>query len=226
MSDTDERTSGRLADHAFAALGFITCLAIAAVIWRFGPAGRIPVHFDLFGRPNGWAERPQVAILTAGMTILVAIGYAAMGLLTGAMGQNLKTTRLVLVLVALAVAVIMAGATFGASNHPDLSPTRLQPAILSLLFLVVGALIGRASPNPLVGVRTYWTMKSRLAWDKSNRLCGRLFFLIGALGLVASLLAPPFLVTAAVVIAIIAASIAAVVESWRVWRNDPDRQRP
>ena len=224
MSQSEDRTGSRFAEHALAGMGFLAALALAAIIWRFGPAGRIAVHFDLYGRPNGWMDRPQVAIVTAGLTACFAVGYTAMGLLTGRVGRNLRIARLVIVLVAVMTAVIMAGSTFGALNSPDLSPTRLQPAILSLLFLIVGALIGKASPNPLVGVRTYWSLRSRLAWDKSNRLAGRLFFGIGALGLAASAFAPPPSVIAAVLVAVILSAIIAVVESWRVWRTDPDRR--
>jgi uncharacterized membrane protein len=226
MSQSDAQPKGRLGGHAFAALGFLACLAVAAVIWRLGPPGQIPVHFDLHGRTNGWMDRTHLAITVVGLTAILAICYAAMGLLTGSMGRNLKTARLILVLVAVMTAVIMASAAFGAMTGPDFSPSRLQPAALSLMFLIIGALIGKASPNPMVGVRTYWALRSRLAWDKSNRLCGRLFFAIGALGLVASALAPSTLVIFALIVAILMAALISVVESWRVWRNDPDRLAP
>jgi len=226
MSQSDAAPKGRLGGHAFAALGFLACVAVAAAIWRLGPPGQIPVHFDLHGRTNGWMDRTHLAITVVGLTAMLAVCYAAMGLLTGSMGRNLKIARLVLVLVAVMTAVIMASAAFGAMTGPDFSPTRLQPALLSLLFLVIGALIGKASPNPMVGVRTYWTLRSRLAWDKSNRLCGRLFLAIGVLGLVASALGPPMLVVFALIVAILLSALISVIESWRVWRGDPNRLQP
>jgi uncharacterized membrane protein len=214
-----------LADHAFAAVGFVACLALAAVVWRWGPSGRIPTHFDLHGRVNGWMDRTQLATLEAVMAVVFAACYAGIGHFGGGTARNLKVGRLVIVLVALMTAAIMAGSAFGTLTGPDLGPSRLQPAALSLLFLVIGALIGKAGPNPFVGVRTYWALRSRLAWDKSNRLCGRLFFAIGVLGLIGSLLAPPSLVVFAVLAAVILASVAAVIESWRVWKDDPGRAR-
>ncbi len=170
-------------------------------------------------------DRTHVAMISAGLTACFAIGYTTLGFLTGSMGRNLRTARLVILFVAVMTAVILASSAFGALSGPDLGPTRLQPAVLSMLFLIVGALIGKASPNPLVGVRTYWALRSRLAWDKSNRLAGRLFFWIGALGLAATaFVAPPPLI-AALLVAIILAAVIAIIESWRVWRTDPDRQR-
>jgi uncharacterized membrane protein len=226
MSQSDDRAKSHVILHLFAAVGFLSAFALAAIIWRFGPPGQLAVHFDLHGRPNYWMDRTHAAIATAELVAGCALIYSVVGLLTGSGGRDVKVVRLVIVLLAIMIALIMTGAAFGTLTSPNLGPSRLQPAILSLLFLVVGALIGKASPNPVVGVRTYWTLRSRLAWDKSNRLAGRLFFLIGILGLAASAVAPPAQVVAAVVIAVIAAAVAAVVESWRVWRSDPERAAP
>ena len=226
MSQPDERTTSHLVLHLFAAAGFLAALALALVIWRLGPEGPVPVSMNMHGRVIGWSSRGHVALLVAVMTVVYAVCYGFMGALTGTSGRNLTIARLVVVLVAIMTAVIMTATTFGAFNGPGLGPSRLQPAILSLLFLVVGAVIGKASPNPLVGVRTYWALRSRLAWDKSNRLAGRLFFLIGVVGLAASAVAPPALVVAAVLIGIISTTAIAVFESWRVWRNDPERAAP
>ena len=95
---------------------------------------------------------------------------------------------------------------------------------LSLIFLLTGAFLGRVGPNPVVGVRTPWSYKSRLAWDRSNRLAGRLFFLIGLAGLVTAPWAVQPFALIALIVAVTIAAVWSAVESWRVWRSDPDRQ--
>lgn len=59
--------------------------------------------------------------------------------------------------------------------------------LLSVVGLLVGAALGRVPPNALVGVRTPWSLTSRRAWDRSNRLAGRLLAASGLAGLVACL---------------------------------------
>ena len=100
----------------------------------------------------------------------------------------------------------------------------LPMAGISLLFLLIGAFLGRVGANPFVGVRTPWAFKSKLAWERSNRLAGRLLFLLGLAGLVTAPFAPQPLGIQALIAGVLIAAVWSVVESWRVWRTDPDRQ--
>jgi uncharacterized membrane protein len=95
--------------------------------------------------------------------------------------------------------------------------------MMALVYVVAGAFVGKTSPGPFAGVRTYWSLRSRLAWDKSNRLAGRLMFWGGLVALAASPFAPQPLGVQALIAWILATCAAAVFESWRVWRSDPER---
>ena len=70
------------------------------------------------------------------------------------------------------------------------------PAIVGALFVVIGSVLGRVRPNWFVGVRTPWTLSSKVSWERTNRAGGG----IGTLGL--------------------------VVYSYRLWRDDPDKTSP
>ena len=109
------------------------------------------------------------------------------------------------------------------ASQPGLSMA-MTAALMSLLFAVLGAFMGRVAPNPIVGVRTPWAYKSRLAWDRSNRLAGRLFFWLGLLGLITAPLAPQPLGFSLLIVGVLIAAGWSVFESWRVWRTDADRQ--
>ena len=52
---------------------------------------------------------------------------------------------------------------------------------MGVLFIVLGNFMGKIRPNWFVGVRTPWTLSSKLSWDKTHRLAGWLFMLMGAL---------------------------------------------
>jgi uncharacterized membrane protein len=208
-------------------------LGLAAWIWRFGPTGPIPMHFDLYGRVDRWGGRTEAALMLGGLTVVMAVCYLMITAMASRLppdagsGRGLRTGRVIILAVGALIGLLMTYTTLGLGQSPGHAmPARALPLILSLIFLVVGAPLGKTSPNPFVGVRTYWSMKSRLAWDKSNRLAGRLFFWIGLAGLGGAVIAPPAEVSVALILALIAAAALSIFESWRVWRADPDRSFP
>jgi uncharacterized membrane protein len=68
-----------------------------------------------------------------------------------------------------------------------------------------------------------WTKQSRLAWDRAHRALGRILFWGGLIGLATSLVLAPFTSLALWPGTVAVAVTAALIESWRAWRLDPDR---
>ncbi len=205
-------------------------LALAAWIWRFGPTGPIPMHFDIHGAVNRWGDRREAALVVGGMAAAMGLLYALMPALSRGRGEmeatrrGLAYGRIALLAAPLLSSGLMAQLVF---IHPGQAQGGFRPGLImagmSLLILVLGALFGKVAPNPLVGVRTYWSLRSRLAWDKSNRLAGRLLLWTGVLGLIAAPIAPQPQAFTVFIVAILGAAAVSMFESWRVWRSDPDR---
>ena len=197
-------------------------------VWTIfaGPTELMPVHWNASGEADGWGTREQVGGLLAGMGVLsLALGLG-MSLFARraedpARARARRSAQLVVVLTMPLIALLSASASLGGlTDIGGATPV----ALISLVILLIGAFLGRVGPNPFVGVRTPWAYKSRLAWDRSNRLAGRLFFVIGLAGLLTAPFAPRPLNLYALLTAIFVAAVWSVVESWRVWRTDPDRQ--
>ena len=218
--------------HLIAGLAVVAMLALAGYLWRYGPTGPLPMHLNVYGGVDGWGDRTSVAALVAFAALGFALLYGvlvwmAQGRAPDAPGRRgLRATRLVLLCVAVMIAGLTVEMAYGDFSSPAGGARRVTTAILALIFLVVGALMGKAGPNPFIGMRTYWTFKSRHAWDKSNRLLGRLYFWIGGAGLIATPFVDPGIVTPALVTAILLATAAAFLEGLRAWRTDPERNLP
>jgi len=99
-------------------------------------------------------------------------------------------------------------------------------AILAAMWAAValkGAAAGRFKPGGYLGLRVYWTAHSRLAWDRAHRVLGRVLFWGGLGGLAASFVMP-WPASFALFFATVALAVSlALLESWRTWRDDPDR---
>ncbi len=233
MTQAARAQRGPIGLDLFVVVETAALLGLSVYIWRSGPLGPIPVHLNLTGAVDGWGDRNEVALIVAGLTAVLTFSHGL--LISMARGhapdsparRGLRQARIILTMVGLFAGILFGGFVFGGARlAAGAGPGKWPIVILALMFLVVGAQLGKAAPNPFVGVRTYWSLRSRLAWDKSNRLAGRLFFWIGLSALAAAPFVPLAVETMTLVTAILVAAAVAVFESWRVWRSDPDRLHP
>jgi uncharacterized membrane protein len=217
-------------DIAAAVIGALQ-LALAGYIARYGPQGRLPMHFSIDGAVNRWGSRYEVvavlvflAMLTLGLDLAFAMTLRRTRPTAGE-ARSLAVGRGLSLFILASVTVLMGALGLGKLT-PDvdqIANMRLVLGAIWLVFAVTGGLIGKLGPNRFAGVRVYWTRHSRLAWDKANRLLGRIYFLGGLAGLACL----PFLGARQNFTLLMAVTLGggaiAIVESWRVWRTDPER---
>lgn len=198
-------------------------------VWKFGSTAPIPMHFNLAGDVDRWGDRVEAAGLIGAM--------AAVSLVTGllidatarrpeadeARRRGLGVAKSIAVSAPCMVSAMMAGLALS-SNPSALGGSHLVLTAACALFVVIGAVMGKVAPNAFVGVRTPWSLNSKLAWEKSNRLAGRLFFWGGLVGAFLAPAAPPALGVRLLLGAVLTIAAVTVFESWRVWRADPERR--
>lgn len=204
--------------------------ALAAYVALYGPAGRVPLHFGLDGAADRWGSRFEiVATLAVMAAISLALGLTLRHLAlrdgSNAGRRNRGVTGWITLLVMVPVTLLLAALGLGrlGEGHDHVTALRLVMAAVWLVIALVGALLGKLSPNRLAGVRTYWTHHSRLAWDKANRLLGRIFLAGGVAGLITVGFTEPHQNAALLMTVTLGGALIATFESWRVWRRDPER---
>lgn len=217
-----------LADTAAA---IVSLLILTGAVWIaiYGPETPIPVHFDAAGQANRYGSRYEVAAVLAGLALLNLLvawmtGRQAASVADPVRRKGLQRGQWLSVLIMGAVAAFIAWASLGPAAASGVSHPGVAMAFTAFILLITGAVLGRVSPNPFIGVKTPWAYKSRLAWDRSNCLAGRLMFWLGAAGLIASPFAPQPAGMITLLAAVLIAAVWSGFESWRVWRTAPDRQ--
>lgn len=208
--------------------GIAGIAGLAASVWTWGRTGPLPVHFNFQGQVDRYGDRQELALTMAAMAggaLVLWIALALLARTSKAPGwvESLRLGRGLTVLGLGFASLSLSGIALGWADGVG-GPQRLTMAGMGLLFLVIGAVIGKVRPNPIAGVRTYWTLTSRLAWDKANRLAGRLFAIIGVAALLAAPFAPMPSGLMALTVAVLVAAAWSVLESFLVWRTDPDRK--
>ena len=175
-------------------LACVLIVAAAAVgVWayRMLPAGAvIAVHFDVHGEADGFMPK------ALGFALTPAIGAAVILLLALLPRLAANRTELAesagaygIVLIGVAAMFLVAEAAIAVrAMDPDFDVIRWVFLAIGVLFVVLGALMGRIRQNRILGIRTPWTLKDKRVWDRTHRFTGRLMVLGGvALAVVAFL---------------------------------------
>ena len=197
--------------------------------WGFAQVGfdaQVPTHWGADGQVNGYGAAWW------GFTLAPAIS-AGLLLMFGAIPrieprrENLRLSASAYRQIGVATVALMTLLQAGlilAGTGREVPMTLLIGIGIGGLFMVLGNVLGTVRSNYMVGVRTPWTLTSELAWEKTHRLVGRLFFLCGLGMIVVSLIADPVWLLAWITGTVVAILVAAFGYSYRVWKSDPDKR--
>lgn len=208
----------------------IAIVVASALVAAWGiaqvPAGEaIPIHWNAAGEADGFGSRwwlltgPGMVLFTVGLAVLVARVEPRQANIAASYGP-LR-----------AFAVVMAGFGFlltlamvlSAVGNPINVGAWISVAV-GLLIAVIGNLLGKIRSNYMFGVRTPWTLASDLSWQRTHRLVGFMWVVVGlataALGLAGLPEASIWVLMGGLFISV----VLAFWYSYVVWRDDPDKE--
>jgi uncharacterized membrane protein len=199
---------------------------VAALCWSHA-SDRIPVHWNLRGEVDRYGGKFEGLLLLPLVSLALYLLLLVLPLFdpgkanyrTFAGAYNLIRLMIMLFLTAIyAVSVLVS-----LGYHVDMN-TVIGLAI-GVLFIVLGNVMGKIRPNWFVGVRTPWTLSSKLSWTKTHRLGGWLFIVMGLLAVAWAILQNAWMLGVMITVDI-ACGISLVVYSYLVYRKDPARMSP
>jgi uncharacterized membrane protein len=182
---------------------------------------RVPTHWDAHGNVNDYSPRfvgafliPMIMLGTWGlMQVLPKIdprrdNYAKM---RGAYAMVINATLTMLFVVHAIVLAMTLGAPF--------SLTRVLPALLGGMFVVIGNVLPQARPNWFFGIRTPWTLSNDRVWRRTHRIAGYLFVACGLL-MVASAAFPVTVAFPMIFAGAMIAAFGSVIFSFIAWKQE------
>jgi uncharacterized membrane protein len=188
---------------------------------------QLPVHWNLQGQVDRYGGKFEGLLLLP----LVVLGLYGVLRVVPAFDpgkENYRTFLRAYDAIRLTVTLFMGaiyavGVLTALGYHVDM--TTVIGLAMGGLFIVLGNVMGKIRPNWFVGVRTPWTLSSKLSWTKTHRLAGWLFILMGLMSIGWGLTRSPWAFGA-----MIAVDVACVgtlfVYSYLVYRKDPARISP
>jgi uncharacterized membrane protein len=200
---------------------------LAALSWRSAPE-RISVHWGLDGAVDRWGGRVEGLLGPP----LIALGLYLLLLWLPRVDPGQANYRTFagpyrfIRLATLALLAALYSALVLSLRGVAIDMARVAPLLAGTLLVAIGSVSGKVRPNWFVGVRTPWTLSSKLAWTKTQCLGGWILIADGLLLAVAGVVFRSASAIGAALGALVGSLLLLYIYSWRVWRTDPYRTPP
>ena len=163
---------------------------LLALCWG-GLPDRVPVHWGLDGAVTYGARWELVVPALLPLLLLALLRFLPRLDPKRRNYEKFQTYYEAFSLVLVAFIAVMMGVALLESFRPGtLSMGRVVSALVGLLFLFLGNLMGKVKPNFFMGIRNPWTLSDPDVWNRAHRLGGGLFFLTGLASVVSAILLP------------------------------------
>ncbi len=154
----------------------------------------IPIHFDISGNPNGYANKSSLWFIMLLMAAVSAGVYLLINNLPKidpkkAAGQSPEVYHkiaMAIVVFLCAISIILIYSSANVSVHI----TKLSLPLTGLFFAVLGNYMHSIKPNYFVGFRIPWTLENEDNWRKTHQLVGKLWVPGGILITIGTLILP------------------------------------
>jgi uncharacterized membrane protein len=149
---------------------------------------RLPTHWNIHGQVDGTMSKMNGLLVSLGINLglyvlLLAIPYLDPKKKMEQFRETYGWIRLSMHIFMALLFVAMMAYSLGYKIPMD----RIVPALVSILIIILGNLMGKMRPNYFVGIRTHWTLENPAVWQKTHRISGPIWVAAGLLGLVGSL---------------------------------------
>ena len=178
----------------------------------------MPIHWNLRGEPDGWAEKRYAVWMMPGtMALLLALLPALPALsprqfsMETFLGTYNDTMLMVITLLGYLDILLLRAAL-----DPHLPFFKALMIGMHLMFILLGNLLGKTRRNYFMGIRTPWTLSSDEVWIGTHRMGARLFVVTGLIGIVAICLGVP---PAATLLLLIPMTLIPVVYSYVLYKR-------
>jgi uncharacterized membrane protein len=175
---------------------FIFELVVAACLYPTLPES-IPMHWGFDGVADGFGGRWTI-FLGPIITSLFMLPFTALMARATQKNDNLRRSEKATAIIAVSTQVLFAGMfawvvlTIKGIAPDTFTIDKVVFAVLGIVLVVIGNYMPKIKQNTTMGVRTPWTLKSPVVWQKSQRFGGMMFVSAGVL-FVMSILLPPYL---------------------------------
>ena len=136
-------------------------------------------HWNFQGEADGWSSRPVAVFALPGILLAVNL-LLPLALKADPKHENMSPALKAVVFWTIPVlSLVCSGATIAAGLGYHLSIERIVPALMGVLFVLIGNYLPKTKQSYTLGIRLPWTLASEENWNRTHRLGGFLWVIGG-----------------------------------------------
>jgi uncharacterized membrane protein len=152
---------------------------IALILVTLGLPEVVPIHMNLAGEIDGYGSRwfiPIVGMVTA-IVAIICKSYIPLTKsdLNIEIGDKIISAVTIFLIAISWIPVFLAMTSVNLSlissqNSPHIDMISYVGIIMGILFVFIGFNMKKIKPNWIIGIRTPWTLKNKIVWEKTHKL--------------------------------------------------------
>ena len=162
----------------FGSLLSLSPILIGLLLWNKLPV-QIPAHFSTGNVPDGWSDK-STAVFALPVFLFAMMWFCFLIASADPRRKNIspKLIRaLIWFMAVLSPAAICSSYAIALGIHVNIS--MILYLIIGVMFVVIGNYMTKLKQNYTVGIRIPWTLYSEENWNRTHRVCARVFVIAG-----------------------------------------------
>lgn len=187
------------------------------IFWNQLPS-EMATHWNASGDVDGWSSKTFAVLCLPAILLGVHLLCIAMTAIDPKhKNHGSKILNLILWICPI-LSVACCGATYAHAFGVEMDANRFMPVVVGIMFIVIGNYLPKCKQNYTIGIKLPWTLNNEEVWNRTHRLCGRLW-VVGGIVITMSAFLPDESMVAIVISVLVILIAVPVIYSWQLHKK-------